>query len=290
MRTGANIHCATYRDRDEGGPGDEVRIDDQDIGQSNRPRGGRDPGARTRLRLILGVHVLSHLAGNPSFAGRRLPSIRAISIASGHHRNTVVAAYSDLRVLGLVVCRRGSGSYASHPPARPWHAGTGSLVCHEPELADLLARELGSRCSEVPAARDTTAPGELLMHPLDRVPPTDALCYPIAPSGRTLSAVRRLPNRSTVFVASRSRAARSLMRTAIRSIHGESVAVVCADSPAASDPPRHVRDGQAPAVVFHDPDWPIAGSGYPQQPMRFLSPDFARFRAQEPSPHANRNG
>lgn len=290
MRTGANIHHAPRRDRDEGGSGNEVRIDNQRVRQSAGWEGGSGLGARARLRLTLGMHVLSRLAEDPSLAGRRLPSIRAISIASGHHRNTVTAAYSDLRVLGLVVCRRGSGSYASHPPSRLWHASAGSLVCHEPELADLLERELSSRPSEVPAARDTTGPRELLMHPLDRVPPADAQCYPIAPSGSTLSAIRRLPNRSTVVVSSRSRAACRLMRNAIRSIHGESVAVVCTDSPASSDPPRHVRAGQAPAVVFHDPDWPNACSGYPHQPMRFLWPDFARFRAQEPSPHANRNG
>jgi hypothetical protein len=290
MRTGANIHHAPSRDRDEAGPGYEVRIDNQRAPQSTRWQGGNGLGARARLRLTLGMHVLSRLAEDPSFAGRRLPSIRAISIASGHHRNTVAAAYSDLRVLGIVACRRGSGSYASHPPATPWDGAAGVLVCREPELAGLLARELGSRCARPPVTREPAGNGELLLHPLDHAPPADVRCYPIAPSGATLSAIRRLPDRSTAVVASRSRAAGGLMRSAIRAVHGASVAVVCTHSPTAPDglPPR--QDGQAPAVVFHDPGWPIARSAYPHQSMRFLTPGSTCYDTREPLPHAIRNG
>ncbi len=290
MRMGGNIHRAPQGDRDDGESGREVRIDNQRVAQSTKWLGGSGLGARARLRLTLGLHVLSRLAEDPSFAGRRLPSIRAVSMASGHHRNTVAAAYSDLRVLGIVACRRGSGCYASHPPTRPWEAACGPLLCQEPELAELLARELGRRCARAPATREPMDNGELLLQPLDRDPPSDTLCYPVAPIGCTLSAIRRLPDRSTAFVVSRSRAAGSLMLSSIRAIHGASVAVVCTQSPAAPDKLRPRQDGQSPAVVFHDPGWAIERSGYTHQPMRFLTRASPVSTRREPLHHTIRNG
>lgn len=250
----------------------------------------REPRARARLRLIIGMHLLDRLAEDPDFAGRRLPSIRAVAAASGTHRNTVAAAYSDLARLGLVTCEPGSGSFASLPHARMAHAIFRRPMCHEPEMARLLSDEAGIRCVAVPSGREAPSADALLLQPLDLVPPNGTLSYPLAPRGRTLSAVRWLPRGSTAFIVSRSPAILRLMRRAVRALHGTSIGIVSLHPAATSKSQIVPRHGHAASVVFHDPGCPPVGYGRTHEPMRFLPPDFPSFRTSEPPTCPVRNG
>ena len=288
MTTGANIHLTSRRNRDASGAAISRGGNIRKVAGSARAAIDADLWPRTRLRLIIGIHLLDRLAADPGFAGCRLPSIRAVAAASGHHRNTVAAVYSDLRQLGLITCRTGSGSFSSRPGTRSHRDGT-RLVCRESALAALLVAETRSSCAPVPS--DGSAGGrELLMHPLHLVPPAGAACFPVAPSGETLSAVRRLHRGSTALVLSRSPTVRRLMRHTIRSIHGRSVGVVSVN-PTGAFPCLSVACGASGTTfLFHDPGWRGSDRRLEHQPMAFLDPRLPCFGGEEPSAPAVRNG
>jgi len=182
--------------------------------------GGR--GARRRLRLRLGLWLLATAEGR-SHNGRRgrqqrLPSVRALAIAAGVHRNTAAAVYRDLERFGLVRCVRGAGTFVVESPERS-RAQFGAAVCRDPELADVLSAEF-RRPVSVKAGGDRPSP---LLVPLDTSPPADRLVVPVAPRGPALQALRRLPPGSTVHLVSDSPRLGVLVRHAILALHGESV-------------------------------------------------------------------
>lgn len=234
--------------------------------------GVREVGARARLRLIVGMRLLESLARDSNWVARRLPSIRAVAAASGSHRNTVAAAYSDLVSFGLIRCEVGSGTFASHPPPVHTDRHVVPIMCREPELARLLAAEIGRTSIPGLAAGELSTTGSILLHPLDQVPTTDVTPYPIAPSGETLTVLRSLRRRSTVVVVSQSPSARRLMRSAIHSLHGASVGVVSFEPDAASPDSIARISGDAPAVLFHDADWSHCCRGITCCILRFLLP------------------
>ena len=215
--------------------------------------GDRDPGfgARSRLRLILGMRILEQLERDPTAVGSRIPSIRAIAGATCVHRNTAAAAISELRGFGLVTCTVGSGCAISSPPSV--HDAPVPLYCAEPELASLLAGEIGRSVS----SRGWPSTAGLAFQSLDRPPLQPARCVPLAPRGLTLSALRMLTPGSVAIIVSRSATVRGLVSHSIRAIHGCRVSAMTSatDQPAAHvlRPPPFARS----TVLFHDPDVPV---------------------------------
>ncbi len=238
----------------------------------SRKAGVGEVRARARLRLILGMRLLERLNLDSCPVGQRFPSIRAVAAASGTHRNTVAAAYSDLAALGLIRCEAGSGSFVSHPPAGPYDTCPRRLTCHEAEMARLLSAELGMRATVVSIGDEASATDgdPLLLHPLDLVPSAEHLAYPVAPCGETLALLRCLRPGSTVVVVSQSPSARRLMRSTIRAVHGARVGVAGMKPEVASGEQIVQRIGAVPAVVFHDPGWSPGNSGIVSCPLRFL--------------------
>ena len=66
--------------------------------------------------------------------GSRLPPTRALARELGVSRNTVLAAYEQLRAEGFLDGRVGSGSYVT-PPARTAQQGTARPAWVEPQSA-----------------------------------------------------------------------------------------------------------------------------------------------------------
>lgn len=227
--------------------------------------------ARAHLRLLLGMRLLERLGLDPCPVGQPFPSIRAVAAASGTHRNTVAAAYSDLACLGLIRCQVGSGSFASRPP--PLNSDTRSrpFLCREPELARLLSAELGQGSGAVVPGGESFDPEPLLLHPLDVVPTDDVTLYPVAPVGETLAGLRSLGLGSTAIVVSKSPSVRRLMRSAIRAVHGASVGVVSLEPEVASPDLIAQRTGDVPAILFHDADWSHSCPGITSCTLRLLA-------------------
>ncbi|TFG63353.1 MAG: GntR family transcriptional regulator [Gemmatimonadales bacterium] len=234
--------------------------------------GSGEPGARARLRLIVGMRLLESLTQSPNWVTRRLPSIRAVAAASGTHRNTVAAAYSDLASFGLIRCKVGSGSFASCPPRVLSEMRHVPILCREPELARLLSAEVGQASTIVPLRGESIAGDPLLLHPLDLVPTADVRLYPVAPVGETLAGIRSLRRGSTAIIVSKSLSVRRLMRSAIRAVHGASVGFVSLEPEAASPDLIAQRSRVAPAILFHDADWSHGCRGITSCILRLLTP------------------
>lgn len=228
--------------------------------------------ARARLRLILGMRLLERLALHPLPVGRRLPSIRAVAVASGVHRNTAAAAYADLGRLGLIRCEAGSGSFASLPPILRPDLCRSLIQCREPELARLLSAELGQIPSTSLLRGEAHDAGPVLLHPLDLVPKADVASYPVAPVGETLAQLRALRPGSTAIVVSKSPSVRRLMRSAIRAVHGTLVGVVSLKPDAVSPDLIAQGAGDLPAILFHDADWSLGLSEITSCVVSLLEP------------------
>lgn len=194
-------------------------------------------GARRRLRLMLGLRLLSAVEDRSHGAARgshvtagRLPSVRALAAAAGVHRNTAAAVYRDLERFGLVRCVRGAGTYPVKTPAHTWKRFR-EAVCADAELAEVLAAELRFPVT-VSTARVSRGP---LLLPLDESPPPDRIVIPVAPLDRALQALRDLRPDSTVRLVSASPRIGRLVRHTIVAFHGDAVGLA------------RTPDGHAPA-------------------------------------------
>lgn len=181
-------------------------------------------GPRRRLRLALGLRLLSavenrHRHGASRGAARRLPSVRALAVAAGVHRNTVAAVYHDLERFGLVRCVHGAGTFAMESPAHSW-TQPGEAVCSDSGLAEVLAAELRR---PVRVAIAGGPPEDRRFVPIDESPPPDGVVIPVAPLGRALRALRHLPPDSTVSLLSASPRLGRLVRHTIVALHGDAV-------------------------------------------------------------------
>jgi hypothetical protein len=179
-------------------------------------------GVRSRLRLRLGLRLLSAVEDRSgrdagAEAARRLPSVRALAAAASVHRNTAAAVYGDLERFGLVRRVRGAGTFAVEFPT-PW-VELREPACRAGDLADVLAAELGRPVS---VAAPGVPHGPLLV-PLDESPPREGPVVPVAPLGRGLRALRRLPAGSTVRLVSTSPRLGRLVRHTILALHGDAV-------------------------------------------------------------------
>lgn len=188
-------------------------------------------GPRCRLRLCLGIRLLSAQAGAVPAVGagdalpagplRRLPSIRALAAAAGVHRNTAAAVYTDLERFGLVRRIRGSGTFAL-PGAAPFApARDRRPFCPTEDLAAVLAAELGR-----PVTRYRAGAARPLLLPLDASPPRGLRAIPVAPSGRALGALRALRPGSTVILFSDSPRLGRLLRHTLCALHGDTVGLL----------------------------------------------------------------
>lgn len=179
-------------------------------------------GARRRLRLRLGLWLLATAEDRSCAAARgvrgRLPSIRALSAATGVHRNTAAAVYHDLERFGLVRCVRGAGTFAVGTLGRSW-TRLGEPVCSDPTLADVLTAELRRPVTVVASGRRTRP----LLVPLDESPPAARLVVPVAPRGPALQALRRLQPDCTVLLVSDSARLGRLVRHTILALHGDGI-------------------------------------------------------------------
>lgn len=185
-----------------------------------RPVSRPAAGVRRRLRLRLGLWLLDHLEPresppSPGANPRRLPSVRRFAAVAGVHRNTAAAVYRDLHRFGLVRCVRGSGTYVARPPdVRPRARPT----CGSPDLRAILAAELGGVVRD--DRGDRASP---LLLPLDASPPPARCVFPLAPRGRSMSAIRRLRPGDDVVLLSASPRLGRLVRHVLEAIHGDSV-------------------------------------------------------------------
>jgi hypothetical protein len=229
--------------------------------------------ARARLRLLVGMRLLERLTSDSNPVGQRLPSIRDVAAATGMHRNTAAAAYSDLALLGLIRSDVGSGSFSSSPRQMVRDRPSGVIQCRELELARLLSFELGQTATVVRPGATVRSAAAVLLHPLDLAPTGEVRPYPLAPAGETLAAIRSLRIGSTAVIVSESRAARRLMRNAVRAIHGSKVGVVCLQPDTASPELIAHRTGDIPSIFFHDADW-SPGTNRKTCSIRLLSPGW----------------
>src|SRR5690606_15599398 len=105
----------------------------------------------------------------------------------------------------------------------------GNVPCAPPDLAPVLAAELGRPVAPEPCAIGSSpgSPGgssaRPLLLPLDERPPPDRLAVPLAPAGRALLALRALHPGGIVHLASESPRLGRLVRNFLLSLHGDSV-------------------------------------------------------------------
>jgi len=195
-------------------------------------------GVRRRLRLRLGLWLLDRLdrgesSPSPGANPRRLPSVRRFAAVAKVHRNTAAAVYRDLQRFGLVRCVRGSGTYVARPPDVGPRA---RAACGCPDLRAILAAELGGVVRGATGDRNTP-----LLLPLDVSPPPARSVVPLAPRGRSLTALRRLRSGDDVVLLSGSPRLGCLVRHVIEALHGNEVGFHRAEGP--------VADHAAPGVL-----------------------------------------
>lgn len=146
---GSDPSATTDRSREgDRGPGPGRRGEPRPPpGRAREPVRSGPPGTAGafQVRLArgpvpLGRQIAAQVAGSIRSgrypAGRRLPSVRALSARLDVHRNTVSAAYRQLEEQGLVTLRPGSGAYVTPGPTGAAFTGTENGA-----LRAFLARE-----------------------------------------------------------------------------------------------------------------------------------------------------
>jgi GntR family transcriptional regulator/MocR family aminotransferase len=93
-----------------------------------------DAGSELPLFLQLSSAIADDIRRGRLRAGDALPGSRALADRLGVHRNTVIASYGELVAEGLVITRKGGGTFVATPPPLP-DSSTGAPPLGVPDYA-----------------------------------------------------------------------------------------------------------------------------------------------------------
>ncbi|NNG17810.1 MAG: GntR family transcriptional regulator [Gemmatimonadales bacterium] len=76
-----------------------------------------DPGSPLPLYRQIVDQIWVEVVDGSLAAGERMPTLRQLAIALGVHPDTIARAYHELELLGVVLSRRGEGTFVGLKPA-----------------------------------------------------------------------------------------------------------------------------------------------------------------------------